>query len=84
MDSQCKQILEYLTMGGELTAMDALNMFRCWNTKARIHELRKNNNIETKMIEKNGKRFAKYKLIKYEPPVEKINGMNQYTFNDKL
>jgi len=38
--SQRAQIRKHLEGGGTLTAMDALNMFGCWNMKARVHEIR--------------------------------------------
>ena len=38
--SQRAQIRKHLEGGGTLTAMDALNMFGCWNMKARVNEIR--------------------------------------------
>ena len=68
--SQQKQILLWLQAGNSLTAMQALNMFNCWNLKGRIYDIRvkfctgENDVIETEMIKtKSGKWIAKYKLI---------------------
>ena len=41
MKSQKQQIRTYLEMGKKLTAMDALNLFGCWNLKGRIYDIRK-------------------------------------------
>lgn len=40
MDSQTKQILEYLRTGKKLTPLDALQLFGCFRLSARISELR--------------------------------------------
>ena len=67
--SQERQILTWLRAGNSLTAMQALNMFNCWNLKGRIYDLRRKllyktkpnpltgkleyENIETEMIKTN-------------------------------
>lgn len=62
--SQEKIILFVLQCGRKITPMEALNEFDCFRLGARIWNLRKQgHNIETEMVERNGKRFAKYSLI---------------------
>lgn len=40
MDSQTKQIMEYLSAGNSLTPLEALRLFGCFRLSARIYELR--------------------------------------------
>ncbi len=65
--SQTADILRYLRAGESLTAMDALNMFACWNLKGRIWDVKKrlepNEKIQRDWVKTaNGKRVAKYSL----------------------
>lgn len=62
--SQSKQIRSYLSKGKSLTSLDALKLFGCLRLSGRILELRKDMNIKTTMIEVNGKRVAKYSIVK--------------------
>jgi hypothetical protein len=58
--TQSKVILDHLLSGRPLTALDALNEYGCFRLAARIHELRKEYEIEEVMVERNGKRYASY------------------------
>lgn len=40
MDTQAKQILDYLESGHSITPLDALRLFGCFRLSARIYELR--------------------------------------------
>lgn len=60
--SQEQQILEYLQAGHALTPLEALNRFGCFRLGARIWALKKSHDIQTEMVEENGKRFARYSL----------------------
>jgi len=61
--TQCKRILEHLRMCSGITPLEALELYGCFRLGARIHELRKEGHvIDTKIVEKNGKRFALYIL----------------------
>jgi hypothetical protein len=67
-ESQNKQIYNFLKEGMTLTAYEALSMFGSFRLSARILDikqnlLQKNEVIESKLITKNNKRFAQYKLI---------------------
>lgn len=61
--AQCAQILAYLKAGYSLTTIDALNMFGCFRLGARVWDLKRDgHNIQTRIIERNGKRFAEYSI----------------------
>lgn len=61
--NQSDEILNYLRSGHSLTAVEALERFRCFRLAARINDLRKRGiAIETSESIKNGKRFAVYRL----------------------
>ena len=61
--SQKNQILAYLKRGRGLTALQALDKFGCFRLASRIDELRsQGHKIHTEMVEKGGKRFARYTL----------------------
>ena len=60
--SQEQWILDRLKIG-PLTPIEALEGSGCLRLAARVEELRrKGYNITTEMVEKNGKRFARYTL----------------------
>lgn len=62
--SQSEEILRHLKKK-PITAMDALVLYNCFRLAARIKDLRDmGNKILTKTIERNGKKFAQYILIK--------------------
>ena len=62
--SQKLQILEYLTAGGELTALEALERFGCFRLAARIADIREMGyEIERSWRDTaNGARVAVYKM----------------------
>jgi hypothetical protein len=65
MNSQTDQIRTYLEQGGALTPLDALNLFGCFRLGARIYDLKRAGmKIETEMIMRDGKRFARYSKAK--------------------
>ena len=61
--NQSEQILKALKSGREITAADALNEFGCFRLATRCYDLREmGHDIISRVIKKNGKRFAGYKL----------------------
>jgi len=59
--SQEDQIESYLKAGHSITPIEALDKFRCFRLASRISSLKsKGLNIDTRMIESNGKRYAQY------------------------
>jgi len=60
------EILQYLKQGNSLTPLEALNRFGCFRLGARCWDLKqKGYNIKSEIFSgKNGKHFARYKLIK--------------------
>ena len=62
--SQTIQILNHLKKS-PITPLDALNDYGCMRLAARINDLRfQGHLIETDMKERDGKRFASYRLVK--------------------
>ena len=62
--TQNQQIKTYLDKGKSITPIDALNKFGCFRLAARINELRKDGlNIATKIVTKDGKSYASYRLV---------------------
>jgi hypothetical protein len=62
--SQTQKILSYLKSGKTLTPITALEKFGCFRLSGRIYDLRdEGHNIQTIPTKKDGKVFAKYKLI---------------------
>ena len=62
-ESQCNMIRAHLNEGKSITPMGALTLFNCFRLGARIHNLRTEGmDIETEMVAKGDKRFAKYYL----------------------
>lgn len=63
--SQCEDILRHLQSGRSLSSLEALERFGCFRLGGRIYDLKKQGHrIETVMVERNGKRFASYRLEK--------------------
>lgn len=62
--SQEKQIINYLSKPGRsLTPIQALEKFGCFRLSARVYDLNKlGHNIQTGVVTKNKKRFARYYL----------------------
>ena len=64
MESQNKRIIKYLQKGKKLTAIDALNKFGCFRLASRINDIKNDYEIKKEWIEKDGKRFVSYSLVK--------------------
>lgn len=63
-DSSTQRLRRWILSGKPITPLQALDKFGCLRLGARIMDLRNEGyNIVTKMVEKNGKRFARYKLV---------------------
>lgn len=63
--SQTDWVLEYLRSGNTITPLEALRMFGIMRLGARIRDLKDlKHNIVTEMEKNEGKRYARYKLIK--------------------
>ena len=67
-ESQNKQIKAWLESGKSLTPLDALALFNSFRLGARVFDLKNDYgmNIKTEMVDANGKRFARYSLVKEE------------------
>ena len=62
--SQKARIISHLKRG-PLTPVQALHLYGCMRLAARVQELRDSGfPIQTQIVERDGKRFAKYWLIK--------------------
>lgn len=60
-NTQNNKILTHLQLFGYITPMIALDLYGCFRLSARILNLRKAGYlIETEIVHKNGKQFAKY------------------------
>ena len=63
--NQHEWIMRQLKMGRMITALDALNGCGSMKLATRISELKRDGyNIVTHMVSQNGKKFAKYQLIR--------------------
>lgn len=61
--SQQIAILNHLKRYGGITPLEALERYQCFRLAARINDLRGvGHRIETKIINKNDKKFAQYEL----------------------
>jgi hypothetical protein len=63
MKSQNTKILEHLKKHQVIEPMTALDRYGCFRLAARISELRMNYSIDTEMVERGNKRFARYRLV---------------------
>lgn len=71
-DSQTAIIKGWLLNGHSLTTLEALTMFRCFRLAARVANLRSEGlPILTEMVDINGKRVAKYSIIRDFDLIEK-------------
>ena len=62
--TQNQQIKSYLEKGKSITPIQALNKFGCFRLAARISDLKNDGlNIATKIVTKDGKTFASYRLV---------------------
>ena len=70
--SQNYEILEYLKAGHSLAPLEALALFKCWALSSRISNLKEMGYNIDKIMEKgeNGKRYARYHLIRKEQQME--------------
>ena len=68
VESQNKQIKAWLESGKSLSPLEALRMFNSFRLGARVFDLKNDYgmNIKTEMVKENGKRFARYSLVKEE------------------
>ena len=61
--SQNDMILEYLSTGAEITALEALQKFQTLRLAARVHDLRRDGiDIIERTVTNNGKHYASYRL----------------------
>ena len=61
--SQSDRIIDHLATGRPLNPLQALRKFGTFRLGARVYELRnEGHNIKARMVERNGKRFAEYRL----------------------
>ena len=58
--SQKELIREYLKKGKRITPLETLKKFGCFRLGARIYELKKEMDIHSRLVTKNGKRFSEY------------------------
>jgi hypothetical protein len=69
-ESQAQKVLEHLQKGWSITPLDALYMFGAFRLSAIVYDLKKQgHDIKTDIVEKDGKHFASYSLIK-EPQMK--------------
>lgn len=62
-DSSTQRLRRWILSGKSITPLQALDKFGCLRLGARIMDLRNEGyDIVTKIVHKNGKRFARYKL----------------------
>lgn len=63
--TQADAILKAMQTGRTISAIEALDRFGCFRLAARILDLRRaGHEVETVREEANGKRYARYRLIK--------------------
>lgn len=63
MKPQTASVYKHLCRHGKLTALEALNKLGTLRLAARVQELRDDGiNVRTVLIQRNGKRFAEYRL----------------------
>lgn len=71
--SQSCQILAHLKSGRSITPIEALELYGCFRLAGRIKDLRDAKfEIETEMVNENGKTFAKYSMKSNTPDAYKI------------
>jgi hypothetical protein len=63
--TQTAAILSHLKRGWKITQTDAFRKYGCWRLASRINDLRNAGfDITTKMIKREGKKFAQYQLAR--------------------
>jgi Helix-turn-helix domain len=61
--SQSLRILRHLKSGRSITALEALNKYKCFRLAARVHELKRMGyKIKRSMKTRNQKKFASYSI----------------------
>lgn len=61
--TQKQKVLSHLKRGWRITQTDAFHKYGCWRLASRINELRDEGfDIRTQIIERDGKKFAQYKM----------------------
>jgi hypothetical protein len=61
--TQTNSILDYLKTGKSITPLEALDRFGCFRLGARILDIKHLGwDIDTEIVEQNGKRFASYSI----------------------
>ena len=61
MKSQCDAIEKHLLSGKAITALEALQRFRCFRLSGRIYDLKKRGmRIKKQMVKRGSKTFASY------------------------
>lgn len=69
MLTQVKQISSHLKIYGRITSWEAIQQYRCTRLAEYIRQLREEGqDIESKWMEHNGKRFVEYVLVKNGQP----------------
>ena len=62
--TQTEQIRAHLLSGRDITPLEALDQYGCFRLAARVSEIREEgHDIETIIEERNGKRYARYRLV---------------------
>jgi hypothetical protein len=61
--SQEEKILNHMKRYGSITPMTALEKYGCFRLAARIAEIRQVHKVDTEIVQKGRKRFAKYRLV---------------------
>lgn len=65
MENQTKMIKAHLDQGNSITAIEALDMFRCFRLASRMHELKESGYpfMKEMVTVGNGKRVAEYTKV---------------------
>lgn len=62
-DTQCEEVLSYLSAGNTLTSLEAQEKFSCMRLASRINDLRKRGHIIESDWQSNGeKRWVSYRM----------------------
>lgn len=70
MKSQNKQILAHLLAGNRISPLEALERFGSFRLGGRAYDLKKEGwNVQTNIVERNGKRFAEYFIPLNQPRI---------------
>jgi hypothetical protein len=62
--TQTEQIRAHLVSGRDITPLEALDQYGCFRLAARVADLRAEGlDVQTVTEERNGKRYARYRLV---------------------